>query len=173
MDKRDNNIREYFGEITSLLDREAYDYYRKNRRRPSKAIDDYQKYHRAVARLFMIIADGIAEEEEGVYVPRLGYFTNIPKGKKRKRNSLTLKTTNYKVCFFPDYETYPLSMDGTGFVELMLKVNKSGIKYKSLFNLTYSYRLSNDEAKKRKDSRTSADQQYDYNQKFAYIDELT
>ena len=172
MDKRDSNIYEYFGDVDNLNDREAYNFYKKNRKKPCKAINDFQKFQRAVARMFIIISEHVVKEEEGVYIPKIGYFTNIPVSTNRVYNSLLKKKKYYKVHFFPDCELYPWTMDKTSFTEINVRVNAKRTKYKSLFNLTEAYRLSSDASIKLHNSRVDSEE-YNYNPKFTYINELT
>lgn len=170
MDKSDNKIRYYFENIEQVNTREAYEFFKENRNKPIKAIDDFQKFKRGVQRIFMLIADNIVKEEEGVYIPRLGYFTNIPLAEDRLKTSLLMKKIRYGLMFFPDCEIYPWTMDKTAFFKVTSEMNMTRNKYKTLFSLTETHRLFADSARKLYNTR---EKNYNYNPKFNYIDELT
>lgn len=127
----------------SLVDREVYEYYRENRRRQSKTIDQYNYFIKAVEGLFIVISRMIAESEAGVYIEGFGYFCCIKNIRKTKPKSLTLRSKykiSYTPFFFPDKEFQHWRMDGTFKDRLKGRVRNSKIEHRVYFDVCESYR---------------------------------
>lgn len=127
----------------SLIDREVYDYYRENRRRQSKTIDQYNYFVKAVEGLFRVISEMIAQSEGGVYIEGLGYFCCIKKVVKNRSESLTLrgrKKISYVPFFFPDKAFEDWRMEGTFKFFLKNKIKEAKVKHNIYFDVCESYR---------------------------------
>lgn len=90
-------------EIKSISSRECYDYYRKNRKSVSKAIDQYKYFEKTIGALTNVIANLLIDGERGggVYIEGLGYFANLAKveTKQAKRYGIM----RYRPYFFGEF----------------------------------------------------------------------
>ena len=77
----------------NLVDREMYDYYRANRRKVAKGIDQYKLWVKAVHGLMIVLKELVAENENGVYLEGFGYLHIDSSKKMTKRISLLRKKT--------------------------------------------------------------------------------
>lgn len=68
-----------------LINREFYDFYRANRKKISKSIDQYNYFVKAINGILEIVYNNILENENGVYLEGLGYFCFLTRGKRRKK----------------------------------------------------------------------------------------
>jgi len=104
----------------NTMDRDFYEFYRTHRRKPSKVIDQYNYWKKAICAILEIVRDQMIEKEGGVYLEGLGYFVNciIPGRKykmKKKVFKLSDKVMKYKYFpnFFPDEHLKEYLMYGT------------------------------------------------------------
>lgn len=81
-----------------FIDREMYDYYRQNRRKVAKGIDQYMLWRKAIAGMIIVINDLIEDNENGLYIEGFGYFCAKKRALRKKRISIVKKieeTTYY------------------------------------------------------------------------------
>lgn len=174
MESKDNDILKYFNyDVVKLTDREAYEYYKKHRNFKGLSLDSYNKFTRMVGRIFKEIIKGIKEDEEGIYVSRIGYFCTIKKRTKRKNGSLLLKNDIYKVHFFPDKGLEKLTMEDTENYVLSMFINNNKLNYKPNFKLAEAFLHANAEARTRHWGRVDYTEEINYKPKTTIIDELT
>lgn len=90
-----------FNKELEIIDREMYDFYRKNRRKVAKGIDQYNYWVKAMAGMIITIKKLMVENENGIYIEGLGYMC-MEKVTERKRRISPLKKIiidNYKTIF--------------------------------------------------------------------------
>jgi len=75
-----------FLEVTQLISRDFYDYYRENRTEVAKEIDQYKYFAKAISGLLRLIKKESHDREFGVYIEKFGYFCVIKTRKSRKFN---------------------------------------------------------------------------------------
>ena len=121
-------VKEYL-ELGELVDREFYDFYRKNRRKVAKGINQYN--------LFEKVADGLLRElkkltilsEGGVHLKYFGYFCYIKyKNKYNNRfekNPLKKfkKQNTFHIWFYPEEELRDWYLDSSNNTCLNKKLN--------------------------------------------------
>lgn len=100
-----------FLDYKDISSREAYEYYRENRKITSKTINQYNYYKKAVVGIFAVIRDLLSKNEEGVCIRDLGYFCML-RSKDKKNvmniyhyNSILKKRVRkytYRPYYFPD-----------------------------------------------------------------------
>ena len=152
-------LKENFPGAQSLLSREAYEFYRTNRKRAAEGINEYNLYKKAVSGLFTVISDMMVESEGGVYLEGFGYLCNISypnKWKDGKGKSLFQKIKKYQYYFpyfIPDAETRGWTMSDSFEDKLERKLNLQDVKYKLHFDLVSTIRVANDYAKKARNHR--------------------
>ncbi len=136
-----------FQKICSLLDREAYDFYRTNRKEVAQGLNDFNLYKKAVSGLFMLMNRMIEESEGGVYIDNLGYFCYVvyPQKSKFFKNykSVILRNKRYYVyqkSFFPD--------ENVNLLRFITKDMKTIKKYKLHFDICQSKREAYKSARK-------------------------
>jgi hypothetical protein len=86
MRKEHNN----FLEVEELVCRDFYNYYRTNRRKVAKEIDQFKYFEKAVNGILTILRKAVLEEDEGVHIKSFGYLCNVKA--KNKRALYTLKS---------------------------------------------------------------------------------
>lgn len=173
MGKKDSKILRYFKyDVKTINDREAYEFYKQNRRRKSSALDEYHKFKHMVGRVFLEVINGVKEEEDGVYLPLIGYFCGVKTKTARKKNSLFLKNDVYKINLFPSEFLQDWTMDYTGRLKLNNYLNHSGKKYKPNFKMIESYQHYYSESMIRFWANSKIDEDVTYNPKIKLIDEL-
>lgn len=97
-----------FLHTVSIYDREVYDYYRENRIKVAKGINDYNLYKKAVSGLMLVIRDMFLDSDGGVYIDNFGYLCFIMSGKKganrlvKSRLLRKKKVPLYTPWFFKD-----------------------------------------------------------------------
>lgn len=141
-----------FPNSQSLISREAYDFYRKNRKAPAKQIDDYTLYKKAMSGLFRVIGDMMIESEGGVYIDGFGYLCNIAYPNEWKTigqqpKSLFQRLKKYQHYFpyyIPDVEFKAFTMSEAFESQLVRKIHAQDIKYKLHFDLVESMRIAHD-----------------------------
>ena len=137
-----NRPEEKFKEFRSLLDRDAYEFYRQNRRRCSVGINEYNLYKKTVNGLFAELSRMIPSVQGGVYITDLGYFCYIVNPKKmigsgKKIGSIISrlkKRTLFTPYFFPDEPFKEFTMHGA-FYRMMHERMKRDEFYKLHFDL--------------------------------------
>lgn len=150
--------------------REAYDYYRDNRRVMAKGIDQYNYWVKAINGIFELLKKMILETQGGVYIEGFGYFCHIrnPEKKVRKRklkNSLirTAKPTKKYIPYFePDIEFKGWTMNFMFSKEYMADLKSSTIEYKLNFDLANTMRVAKDFAIKTFNKKNRGDKPYEY-----------
>lgn len=80
--------KEYLEDINT---REFYEFYRKVRRKPSKKIDQYNYFKKAISGMLTELKKIIEETEHGVSLKGLGVFYKKPYGEPTKKISLFTK----------------------------------------------------------------------------------
>lgn len=153
-------LKQNFTNSQSLISREAYYFYRQNRKKVAVGINDYNLYKKAISGLFNMIGDILTESEGGVYLEGLGYLCMVayPKEYKSsgKKVSLFQRVKTYQYYFpylFTDIELDGWSMSDSFQTKLERKMNSKDIKYKLHFDLVDTIRIANDYAKKSVDHR--------------------
>lgn len=147
-----------FLDYKDLSSREAYEYYKNNRKYVSKTIDQYNYFKKAVEGLTKVIKECFLENEEGVCIRDLGYLGMVKtKEKVKTRNPLTtslLKKHNkryiYKPILFTDvmYENWHMEFAFSHNVYDSLLRNKKSKSYKLRKTLCDSIIVSEDFIKK-------------------------
>jgi len=135
-------------ECNDITSREAYEYFRKNRKFNIKAIDQYNYYKKAVEGLFFTIREILSESQGGVYIEGLGYFCFViypkkmkKKGKKLQNESLfrsIRKKNTYFLYFFPDLELEGYILTENKYIPIEAKRED----YKLHFNICQNYRIN-------------------------------
>lgn len=171
---KDSNILKYFkNDVVKLNDKDAYEFYKKHRKYSCFGIDEYIKFKSIVGKIFLEIARAIKEEEDGVYIPYLGYFCGVKKRVRRKNNSLLLKKEVANAFFFPDEPIAKWNMQYTIKDRITQDISTSNIKYKPNFKLVESYMHHKADANLRLGYHAHAEDDINYNPKLRIINELT
>lgn len=134
---------EPFGKFGELTTREAYDYYRKNRRYISKTVDQYNYFVKAVNGLFETLSAMIVESEGGVYIEGFGYFCVIKRKNKRQRRAKSLllrkvRIDSYYPYFFPEGVFQEWTMDRTFHANFRDNIWAQKNKWKIHFDLCHA-----------------------------------
>lgn len=139
--------------------KEAYEYFKKNRKFTIKAIDQYNYYRKAIEGIFMTLTDMIEDSQGGVYLEGIGYFCFViyptkmkKKGKRLENESLfkrVKKENTYFLYFFPDMEMEDFVLHR----DKCEKVRPKRKDYKLHFSICQSYRISKLITKRKKDYR--------------------
>lgn len=122
-----------------ILNRDFYELYKNTRRKPSKVIDQYNYFIKAVNGLLLTLKHLILENKNGVYISGLGYFCIEEKRKirARKRGSL-FKSDKFsrRLLFIPDsnFEKWYITTEH----DLKKQANISKIKYEANIELMES-----------------------------------
>jgi len=74
-----------------LIDRDMYEYYRKNRKKTAKGIDQYKLWVKAINGFLITMKRLLIENENGVYLEGFGYFYIEKKCERKRRISLLKK----------------------------------------------------------------------------------
>jgi len=135
-----------------IVNRDAYDYYRKNRKKVAKGIDQYNYFVKAINGIFETAKKMLIESKGGIYIEGFGYFCNIlmPYKIKRKRkvqNSLIKRvriSDKYEPFFEPDVEFSGWCMDYAFLRKQKEDVIASKVKYKIHFDLMLPMRVMAD-----------------------------
>ena len=90
---------------SSIMDREVYEFYRENRKKVAKGINDFNLFKKAVGGYFSLVKQVMEESEGGVYLNNIGYFCYVISTKKKKptRSNITsiiLRNTK-RYIYFP------------------------------------------------------------------------
>ncbi len=98
----------YFLEIETLMSRDFYDFYRKERNHMALAIDQYNYFVKAVNGILLTIIKTAVHTRGGVHIKGMGYFchvrTKIKRKNPREKNPLkkVQKKYSYVLHFIPD-----------------------------------------------------------------------
>lgn len=89
-----------------LINREAYEYFKKNKRKVSRNLDEWKKWHSIIKGLFFA-AECIAKQtNQGIYIKGIGYFAFVrlftKKGKRKTMLTRGLPRHVYLRKFYPD-----------------------------------------------------------------------
>lgn len=84
---------EYFEE---LMGREFYEFYKKTRKKPSKNIDQYNYFVKAVRGLCIEMKAMLNETEHGIHLKGLGIFYKRPFGEYFEKLNLFTRAKRYK-----------------------------------------------------------------------------
>lgn len=149
-------LQKNFPNYETLTSRKAYDFYRKNRKRCPKGINEFNLYKKAIEGLFTVIKDMMVESEGGVYIDGFGYLCMIAhpnewKERNTKGKSLfqRLKKHQYYFPYFvPDYELREWTLSDAFEDKLIRKANAQDIEYKLHFDIVETIRIANDYSKK-------------------------
>lgn len=122
-----------FLDYKDISSREAYDFYKKNRKTISKTIDQYNYFRKAVEGIIITLTELFLENEQGVCIKDLGYFCMIrTKNKKRIKNpsstSILKKYTRryvYKPYMFSDIMYDNWTMEHTFSKQLHIKLKQN------------------------------------------------
>lgn len=146
-----------FLDYKDLSSREAYEYYKENRKYVSKTIDQYNYFKKAVEGLLRVIKKHFLDNEEGVCIRDLGYLGMVrtkEKVKTKNPSKVSLlkkhsKRYKYKPILFIDimYENWHMEFAFSPIVYEKLNKNK-GKKYKLHKTLCDSIIVSEDFIKK-------------------------
>lgn len=84
-----------------LIDRDMYDYYRDNRKKVAKGIDQYKLWVKAMNGFLETMKRMLIQNENGIYLEGFGYFYIEKKYQRKKRISLLRKEIKsiHRVCF--------------------------------------------------------------------------
>lgn len=152
-------LKENFTDTHSLSSREAYEFYRKKRKKSVEGINEYNLYKKAISGLFNVVSDMMVGSEGGVYIEGIGYLCNVAypnKWKDGKGKSLFQKIKKYQYYFpyfIPDVELKGWTMSDSFELKLERKLNSQDTKYKLHFDLVDTIRIANDYSKKAKNHR--------------------
>lgn len=124
-----------FLDYKDISSREAYDFYKKNRKTISKTIDQYNYFKKAVEGVIRTLIDLFLENEEGVCIRDLGYFCMVKtKNKKKIKNPSStsilkkyIKRYVYKPYMFPDvmYENWSMEYGFSKNINVKIKRNST------------------------------------------------
>jgi hypothetical protein len=78
--------------LEQLINREFYEFYKKSRRKPSKVIDQYNYFEKAIGGLIREIRMMMTETEHGIHLKGLGVLYRKPFGEYLKKLSLFTHT---------------------------------------------------------------------------------
>jgi hypothetical protein len=109
----DKHIKEHI-----LLDREFYDFYRQNRKKPVVAINQYNYFVKAINGISKTLRDMVNATNGGVDIRGFGYFSNVRSRRKRKNMFETnpmkkhLRHYHFGLFFYPEepYRCWDLKM---------------------------------------------------------------
>lgn len=159
---RDNNT---FNSPLEITDRKVYDFYRQNRKKVAKGLNQYNLWVKAINGLFLTIRDMAVQSEGGVHVEGLGYFCNIVRPKKRKlriKNSLfSIKKTYYIPHLFTDVELQDWTMSDAFDFWYRWHIKKLSRNYKIHPELIDNMRITADFASKL-EQHTKWQKEFDY-----------
>ena len=79
-----------------LIDRDMYDYYRANRKKTAKGIDQYKLWVKAINGLLICLKDLVTSNDNGVHIENFGYIRAEKKLFYRKRVSILRRETKIR-----------------------------------------------------------------------------
>lgn len=87
--------------LEDLMSREFYQFYRRTRRKPSKVIDQYNYFEKAINGMVEELRRMLSETDTGVHLKGLGVFYRKPFGEIMQKISLfTFKKVSRNVIHF-------------------------------------------------------------------------
>ena len=143
-----------FLKLNQLIDREAYEFYKENRKKCAAGLNDFNLYKKAIGGIFSLIKTMIEESQGGLHIDGLGYFCMLEVAPKKRRNPKSLmqrfqKIRRFKLHFEPDFELKDWTISGTQ----TPKVRSKRDDYKVHFDLVKSVRLNKHEANRERNHR--------------------
>lgn len=137
-----------------LITRECYEYYKENRKKVAKAIDQYNYFVKALNGIMTIARRMATESEGGLYIEGFGYFCHVKIKtrplRKRVPNSLIRRITYTDIhlpYFEPDIEFEGWSMT-YAFDDYYMRCLDNKRNYKIHFDLMLPMRVAHDYDKK-------------------------
>lgn len=128
----------FFKQI-NITSREAYEYYRQNRKEVAKAVNQYNYYVKAINGICALLREIIIEEEEGIFISGIGYFGNVYYKDRLIRRENKFKKKYYKKVhkpnFFPEHKFQMFSMSDNFTKSLTKAIYSSKTEYKLRFDL--------------------------------------
>ena len=100
--------------LENINTREFYEFYRKVRRKPSKKIDQYNYFKKAIGGMLEELKKLIEEAEHGVCLKGLGVFYKKPYGEPTRKVTLFTKKKVKNTGQVPQYyveESHPAIID--------------------------------------------------------------
>jgi len=153
------------GGSVSVTSREAYDYYRKNRKRTAKGLLTYERYTKSVGAMFTEIRNMMLEAEAGVHLEGLGYFCFImnPRKTRKKLPSCSPHKTDFEYLkkkhkyypYFFGYQVYSVKWSmsmafKTTFNYDLKQAVKSGRRYRMIYTQLIALQKANRQTKNNK-----------------------
>lgn len=88
------------------MGREFYEFYKKTRRKPSRVIDQYNYFEKAINGLVRELRAMLSETEHGVHLKGLGVFSRRPFGEYLRKLSLFThkKVSRHMINFYLEDE---------------------------------------------------------------------
>lgn len=94
-----------FFKDSNILERNSYEYFKKNKRFTHKDFDEHRKWLAIARGLVMVMNKLYKQSDEGLYLTGIGYFTYLPKYKiKGRRISVVRRKKDkfyYEESFIP------------------------------------------------------------------------
>ena len=82
--------------LEDLINREFYEFYKKSRRKPSKVIDQYNYFEKAIHGMLHEIRVMMGETEQGIHLKGLGVLYRRPYGEYIKQLTMFTHTIKQK-----------------------------------------------------------------------------
>lgn len=82
--------------LENIIGRELYDFYRKNRRKPSKVIDEYAYFIKAMHGMLQELRQMMRETDNGVHLRGFGVLYKKPFGEYMKKMSIFTHKKAYR-----------------------------------------------------------------------------
>lgn len=82
------------GTLTSTNDREAYNFFRENRKFTTKTIQEKQDFSTALSKIYTKVAEAVIEREKGVFAPTFFYIVGFIYPERYKKLKMG-KETNF------------------------------------------------------------------------------
>jgi len=156
----------------SVTSRDAYNHYRKNRKRTAKALLTYERYTKSVGAMFTEIKNMMLEADAGVHLEGLGYFCfimnpkktrkKLPKCSPHKNDFEYLKKKHRYYPYFFGYQTYSVKWTMSmafriTFTYEFKQTVKAGRRYRMIYTQLLALQKANRQTKstKNKDKRNA------------------
>jgi len=94
-------------ELDILVNREFYDFYRENRKKCAKGINQYMLFDKAVKGLLMEFKKMITTTDTGVHIKDIGYFCNVKANRKKRKYKEKNPLLKFKKYYLYDMWWYP------------------------------------------------------------------
>lgn len=130
-------------EIEDILNRDFYEFYKKEREKPCKGIDQYNYFLKSVSGIFLLIHENLESKKGGIYIKDFGYFYRKPCLKRRgyfkELRKRLKKHIIYKVCFIPFKKTEGWSFNATTQLPITDIAYENQLDEIELYRLTDKY----------------------------------